>query len=250
MIDPRALNWTMDSYVEEDLPAIIAAVREHTGARRVHWVGHSMGGMVALTYVELYGDDQLASLTVLGSPMTIPQPPNNFLEAIKGNRDLFKLMTLVVNASVPASLHVIDEKTGIAGALYNPRNMSDTVTREFFTRGIEDIPTGVLDQLVGAVATGSLHSADGATDYAQLLGRVKLPCFVAGGMVDHVAPPESIRYVYNHIASTDKQFHIYALVNNDEIDYGHLDLVIGTHAPTDVYPSVEGWLAAHPRSRK
>jgi len=250
MIDPRALNWTMDSYVKQDVPAILKAVRKETGAHSVHWVGHSMGGMIILAYVELYGDDGLATITALGSPMTIPQPPNNFLAAFKQNKELYKLATLVVNASVPASLHVIDERSGMAGALYNPQNMSSSVTREFFTRGVEDIPIGVLDQLVGAVQTGEVRSADGKVNYAKLLDRVTVPSFIAGGMVDHVAPPESVRFVYNHIGSQDKRFHIFAVVNNDAVDYGHLDLVLGRHAPSDVYPAVEGWLASHPVLKK
>jgi len=72
-----------------------------------------------------------------------------------------------------------------------------------------------------------------------------VPCFVAGGLVDLIAEPESIRYVYNNIDSQDKAFHIFAVVNNDTINYGHLDLVIGRYTPRDVFPAIERWLAKH-----
>lgn len=245
-IDPRALNWTTDDYIIYDVPAIIKEVRRRTGAPKVHWVGHSLGGIIIYGYAERFGQEDLASITTLGAPLTIPQPPNNFLNAFRENKRLLKLMTLLVGASVPASLRVLDQQRGVAAAMYNPRNVDQAVLREFFTRGIEDIPTGVLDQLVASVETGELRSHDGTINYARLLGKVTVPTFVAGGLVDLIAPPETIRYVYNHIGSQDKALHIFAVVNNDTIDYGHMDLIFGRYAPRDVFPAIEAWLARHP----
>jgi len=246
MIDPRALNWTVDDYVEYDVPAILAKVREQTGAPAVHWVGHSLGGIIIYAYVARHGGDGLVTITTLGSPLTIPQPPNNFLSAFRDNKNLLKVVFLLVNASVPVSLRVLDQRAGMAAAMYNPRNVDRSVLRRFYTRCVEDIPTAVLDQVVKMVETGELRSHDGQTNYAQLLDKIRVPCFTAGGLVDLIAPPESIRYVYNHIASEDKAFHIFAVVNNDAIDYGHMDLAFGRYASRDVYPAVEEWLARHP----
>lgn len=246
MIDPRTLNWTADDYINYDVPAILEEVRRRTGAPKVHWVGHSLGGIIIYGYVERSGAEALATITTLGSPLTIPRPPNNFLRAFRENRELLKLVSLLVGASVPASLRVLDQQRGVAAAMYNPRNVDRPVLREFFTKGVEDIPTGVLDQLVNLVETGELRSHDGSLNYARMLERVTVPTFAAGGLVDLIAPPESIRYVYNHIGSQDKDLHIFAVVNNDTIDYGHMDQVFGRYAPRDVFPRIEKWLARHP----
>ncbi len=246
-IDPTKLDWTMDDYIIYDVPTILRTVREQTGAPQVHWVGHSLGGVIIYAYVGRFGNEGLASIVSLGVPLTIPQPPNNFLAAFRDNKELFKLITLLVNASIPASLRRLDQRSGVAAALYNPRHVDRPVLREFFTRGVEDIPVGVLDQLVKAVETGEMRSADDETRYAGLLDQVTVPCFVTGGLVDLIAPPEAIRYVYHHISSQDKAFHIFALVNNDSIDYGHLDLIIGRYAPRDVFPAIADWLAHHPQ---
>jgi pimeloyl-ACP methyl ester carboxylesterase len=245
-IDPLSLNWTMDDYVQGDVPAILEAVRAHTGAPTVHWVGHSLGGIIIYAYVEQFGDGELASICTLGSPVTIPQPPNNFLRAFRENKELFKIMTLLVNASLTVTLPVLDERSGAVAAMYNPANVDRSVLREFFTRGVEDIPVGVLDQLLGAVETGELRSHNGKVDYAQMLDKVTVPTFVAGGLVDAIASPESVRFVYSHIAAEKKAFHIFSVVNNDSIDYGHMDMVFGRYAPRDVFPAIERWLAAHP----
>jgi pimeloyl-ACP methyl ester carboxylesterase len=245
-IDPLSLNWTMDDYVRYDVPAILAKVRAETGAPTVHWVGHSLGGIIIYAYAEQFGDSELASICTLGAPLTIPQPPNNFLRALQQNKDLFKIVSLLLPASVPVSLMVLDQRSGIVAAMYNPANVDHSVLQEFFTRDLEDIPVGVLDQLVRAVETGELHSHNGQLNYAQLLEKVTVPTFVAGGLVDVVGCPESIRYVYSHVASQKKEFHIFCVVNNDTIDYGHMDLVFGRYAPRDVFPAIERWLSGHP----
>lgn len=41
-------SWCFDDYVELDLPAAMAAVREASGASRVGYLGHSLGGLVGL----------------------------------------------------------------------------------------------------------------------------------------------------------------------------------------------------------
>jgi polyhydroxyalkanoate synthase len=236
----------MDDYVQGDVPAILAKVREETGAPTVHWVGHSLGGMIIYAYVERFGDSELASISTLGAPLTIPQPPNNFLRGFRDNKDLIKIITLLISPSLATQFPVLDQRSGVVAAMYNPGNADRSVLREFFTRDIEDIPVGVLDQLVAAVQTGELRSNNGQLNYAQLLEKVTVPTFTAGGLVDIIACPESVRYVYSHIGSADKAFHIFCVVNNDTIDYGHMDLVFGRYAPRDVFPAIERWLAAHP----
>lgn len=245
-IDPLALDWTMDDYIQYDVHAILEAVRAQTGAPTVHWVGHSLGGTIIYAYVEQFGDAELASICTLGSPLTIPQPPNNFQRAFRDNKDLFKIMTLLVNASLTVTLPVLDERSGAVAAMYNPANVDRSVLREFFTRGVEDIPVGVLDQLVDAVETGELRSHNGELNYAEMLDKVTVPTFAAGGLVDAVSPPESVRFVYNHVGSQEKAFHIFSIVNNDSIDYGHMDMVFGRYARRDVFPAIDRWLADHP----
>ena len=39
-------SWSIMKYIDHDLPSAIQYVRNHTHAKKVHWVGHSMGGIV------------------------------------------------------------------------------------------------------------------------------------------------------------------------------------------------------------
>jgi predicted alpha/beta hydrolase len=65
----RSASWSIDDNVELDLPAMLHAVREASGVRSVHAVGHSMGGMIltrSLATSEATSD-ALRSCAMLGS---------------------------------------------------------------------------------------------------------------------------------------------------------------------------------------
>jgi L-proline amide hydrolase len=66
-VPERALDWTVDLFVEE-----VSAVREALGLDRLHLFGHSWGGMLAMAYA-LTQPSGLASLVVGHSPASIPQ---------------------------------------------------------------------------------------------------------------------------------------------------------------------------------
>jgi hypothetical protein len=51
--------------------------------------------------------------------------------------------------------------------------------------------------------------------------------------------------VYQRIASRDKAFRIIGKQQGCAHDYSHADLILGLHAPADVYPVILQWLDAH-----
>src|SRR5688572_14434547 len=44
-------DWVLDDYVVHDIPAALTRVLEITGRPAVHWIGHSMGGMLAYPFL-------------------------------------------------------------------------------------------------------------------------------------------------------------------------------------------------------
>ena len=69
-----AFNYPFLRKVEDSARALgraVAEVRRSTGAARVHLVGHSMGGLIARTYVEQQGGaETVASVIMLCSPLS------------------------------------------------------------------------------------------------------------------------------------------------------------------------------------
>jgi pimeloyl-ACP methyl ester carboxylesterase len=62
-------GWDLDSYLLEDLPAGVEAVKARTGRKRLVLLGHSMGGMLGYGYAGSHGD--LSGLVTIGSPSDI-----------------------------------------------------------------------------------------------------------------------------------------------------------------------------------
>lgn len=82
-VDPKYSNWTMDDHIAQDVPAFVSLVRRQTGAAQVSWVGHSMGGMVALAHLARFQNPGIGKVVTVGSQMTMPngQVPLQFLRA-------------------------------------------------------------------------------------------------------------------------------------------------------------------------
>jgi predicted alpha/beta hydrolase len=51
LFSARGTQWTIDDYVEKDVPAIIRFVLKESKAQQVHFLGHSMVGGCGCAYV-------------------------------------------------------------------------------------------------------------------------------------------------------------------------------------------------------
>lgn len=67
-VDP-AHSWSLKTHLELDCPALIEGVRVLAGVDRVHWIGHSMGGLLGCAL--LPGRPPLASLTAMATPLVL-----------------------------------------------------------------------------------------------------------------------------------------------------------------------------------
>ena len=82
----------------------------------------------------------------------------------------------------------------------------------------------------------------GRFDYEEAWARTQVPLLVIGGDLDHLMLPADVRTAYDFSGSTDK-----TLVQLDDygtgVHWGHLDLIVGKHAPRFVWPVVRDWMA-------
>ena len=65
----RHFGWSFDDYLFFDVPAALAYAKHVTGAAAVHWVGHSMGGILGYAHLARGGSADMRSLTVIGSSL-------------------------------------------------------------------------------------------------------------------------------------------------------------------------------------
>jgi len=241
-------EWTLDDHIMKDVPAAIALVQKVTHRRKVAWVGHSLGSIVILGYLERSGSDDVCAVVACGCPMLIPQPPNNIMRDIQ----YFTLAIEAVNNRLQSLAGVATAgqiKSPVDMLFYNPDNVDLPVLTSLFLYAAEDSPRPLVKQLLQLAATGELRSYDGKYNYTANLSKVKTPVMFLAGKVDNMAVPEAVRYAYHAVSSKEKGFRLFGLANGDSIDYGHNDLIIGRRAPKEVYPVILDWLSRHARIR-
>ncbi len=244
---PSKLNWNIDDYIQYDIPAALDYVTSYTKKPRVIWIGHSLGGMIMYGYLGLKPDPKVQALVTLGSPLIIPQPPNNILQAFAKNNLLFKTLLIVNTRSGATGIAPFYEYliTPDKVLFYNQRNMDSETIGKVLEFVVEDLPIGVVNQIIDMVRTGTFRSIDGTINYTELASNITIPALVCCGKADNLAPPESVRFAYHTIGSEDKTFKMFGTANGHKNDYGHNDLILGKFAKKEVYPEILRWVKGH-----
>jgi pimeloyl-ACP methyl ester carboxylesterase len=67
--DDRDDAWTLETHLDRDCPALVEGVRAAAEVTEVHWVGHSMGGLLGCAL--LNRSAPLASLTLMATPLVL-----------------------------------------------------------------------------------------------------------------------------------------------------------------------------------
>jgi pimeloyl-ACP methyl ester carboxylesterase len=237
-------NWTVDDHVNYDVPTVIKMVLHETGKAKLHWIGHSMGGMVMVGHLAKGADPAVASFVALGTPVFVDPPLSAPLALMAKSRGAFEVSNAVVSTNLPALLGAIGgtkAATPIDVLFYNPQDVDDHVIRKLNARATEDISPGQLSQLIDMVATGTFKSADSKSDYTAALGKLTTPALFAVGTVDNLATVGAVKRLYNAWGG-EKDYRLFGVVNGQKCDYGHDDVVIGHNARAEVYPAIRQWL--------
>ncbi len=234
-------GYTFDDLATEDVPALIEAVRAATGAARVSWVGHSMGGLVAYAYAGLFGDDALARLVTLGSPAAMPagmpMPPG---------ADLALRRPTVPMNHLARRFAVFPWLAGgfmgpAAGAGYTAANRATIALC-----GCSRMSSRALGQLRSWAQNRRTFTRSDGTPYEAHYDRVTVPFLCVAGSEDPLSPPAQTRVALDGSRSREPRFACFA----DEAApagtpaLGHLDLIGGVVAARTVFPLVAEFLEA------
>jgi len=241
---PRArdrFDWGFDDFVDKDIPAIVDKALEVTGADKVFWAGHSMGGMVA--YASFSNPDvskKVAGAVAIASP-------GNFKHMQKIGRMLPKLKWIL--GPFPAIHSDIWVRVWIplagvvsmpwSGLTYNPKYMDAQTLRKIAAYLISPISRRLILQFGRWAATGEFEYDD--RDYYESLDDNDTPFLLLAGKRDYLATPSSVRAAYEKLGSTDKTYFCFG-EDDDTCKFGHGDIVLSNKAKEQVYPMVADWL--------
>ncbi|MCB9780733.1 MAG: alpha/beta fold hydrolase [Alphaproteobacteria bacterium] len=238
-------GWSIDTYGRQDLPAAIDHVRAETGAAQVGYVGHSLGGMVAAIYVAQYGDDALAALAVVGSPIDFGDPEPLLEAALIGAPAAGLLPTLPTPTLARAAAAFDRVPLGIDDLLFSPGSVDADARRAMYRSIVSPLSRGEVRQFRRILAEERFVSRDGLTDYVDSLTALDdAPLLVIAGRGDRVAPPDRVTAWIPAAASPDETLVVASRANGFATDYGHLDLTVGDAAAAEIHPLIGAWLAA------
>ena len=238
-------DWSVDDYIHKDLPAIIELVKEKTGQPQVTWVGHSMGGMVMFGYLETEKQENIKNFVAIAAPMIYFEPRNDILEETVKNKNLLKTAATIGVAKVAAQVvGGLGPRVDVPlyTLFYNYDNMHSLTLMKLKSRVVDNASPTVTDQMMSFLQRGEFKSVDGQFSYTQEMGRVKVPTLFLAGQVDNMAPPDVVRYSYEHVSSKEKRYRLFCTANGCRANYGHDDLILGEYAEIEVFPYIYFWL--------
>ena len=238
-IDPKYANWTMDDHISRDVPAFINFVRKKTGANDVTWVGHSMGGIVAIAMLARYRNPGIGRLIAVGSQVTMPngQIVRQYFDSLMTGR------ASQLSGQIDASKAVEIGQSGMQEMFFNVKN-TDPKVFEALSTWATDVPSvGLMKQYTALANRGELLDASGSYSYARNLANLQVPCLFACGAVDRFAPPEVQKFLHARVGSTDKTLRVFGKAGGFQVDAGHDDSLVGLNSKAQVYPVLEKWIA-------
>lgn len=241
----RASSYTFDAFWQYDLPAVIAEVKAVTRADSVDYVGHSMGGMVLYAYLAQGGQGIHAAAT-LGSPTRLDWGTQNEAIIVAAARLIpagWALWTALGARAVVPLQGLVDDGP-IERLFYVTGNTTLTSWKRLIAYGTADIAAGVAAQFVTAVATGNFVSADQAIDFRAGLKEVTTPVLVVAARLDRLALTPAVYDGYRALGGP-KQWLLISRAHGAVAEYGHMDLVVGDRASTEVWTPVLQFFNQH-----
>jgi pimeloyl-ACP methyl ester carboxylesterase len=236
-------GWTVDDYGRRDVAAAVAHVRRVTGAAKVGYVGHSMGGMVGAVYAVDGGASTLSSIVMVGSPATFRRDAP-LMEPARVAMGLAGAGLLYVDSAMGAEIAATagDAVPGrVHRLLYNPAHFRPATERAMLQRIVSPMSREEMQHFSRMLTNERFESADGKVDWTEAFHGVGVPVLAIAGGADQVGRPEFVRpWTEGHAAATR-----YVEIP----EYGHLDLGLGEDAEIDVFPLIGAWLREHPAAR-
>ncbi|ABC84011.1 alpha/beta fold hydrolase [Anaeromyxobacter dehalogenans] len=227
-------RWNLDTYLREDVPAALDAVRAATGARQVLWVGHSQGALMGLAACQRY-PERIAGIVALAAPAHFDVQERLKKLVLLRFTVLGRFTRVAARMLAPFAGHWHPAWADLA---INMRNVAAPVYRRLLANGLENLEPGVLEQFATFIREDSFRSMDGEADYRAGLEGCAQPALFVAAERDGLAPPSVVQATYRRWGGP-KRYVVF------ERDYGHTDLLLGRGAPEQVFPVVREFLLAH-----
>jgi len=234
---------SIDDCLLYDLPAVIRHIRQQTSYGRIHWIGHSLGGMLLYAYAQHFGTSHIASGTTLGSPI-------GFIDAkLKvGRIPGFVLRNpntcgIILRAVAPILL-LLKLPTSLFPV--NMRNLHPRINAGHFYNTLQDPMPKMILALAHWAKTKTWRMLDDKLDVLAGLPGMDFPLLAIFAPRDPFVDPGHARRFFDSLAATDKRFMMMSRENGCQNDYDHCDLAFAPDSTKVIFTPITEWLTQHP----
>ena len=235
---------TLDDVLTRDIPTALQYIREITGQPRVHWVGHSMGGMLLYAYDARTGGEGLASAVTLGSP-----------PGFKGYRYMSHGPLLFLNRHAHTLLSAVFRGFAPYYDIWRPTSRLIPINwdnvhpklraRELFHAA--ELPLPAIGAQMDQWAAGAPWvMCDGAVDVDGHLPKLKTPLLAIFGGIDPFVSLARADEFFGAIENPDKRMIMLSRANGNSANYSHIELPFAIESETEVFGPILEWLQQHP----
>jgi len=240
-------QWLFDDYVFHDLPAAIHKIRQVTRVKKIHWVGHSLGGILAYPVAQTFQEEEvLQSLITVATPLTTDAKPGYF-------KYLYRLDGLI--RLIPAlpyrplsKIAALFPKLALSfesKILFAKENMTEEILKNVLNHTVENVPSSLILQIHDWFRDNHFSSHDRSIDFIEKLEEFSAPILMIIGSIDSFTPLKDIKSGFGRFPNADKKLMVFGKENGQENDYGHIDLLLGKNAPREVFPHIAKWIKKH-----
>lgn len=235
---------TFDDFLRLDLPAVVEHVCATSGSPDLMWLGHSMGGLLMYATLGTGRGARVKAGVAICSPLGFPTrwnvapifEPVAFLgEAITGLH-----AGTLLRFFAPLLLRRKDP--------WNRRFLElDQIDAKFARRlmyhAVQDIPRALALQFRDWVHNDAFRSVDTSVDYRARLAGVRTPVQLILAPNDGLGVPAAARRAIDLLE--DVEVVTCCTADGFSADFGHIDVVFGKHAPTEIFPRIARFLQKH-----
>lgn len=250
-------HYNLNTYVSEFMPEFLAKVREHSGQQQLSLHGWSMGGIFTLCYTALTHDADIRNLVILGTPINSHASGaiGKVYQAIERRAEWVRKNTgFRIHNLNPQWLHTPGWANVVGFKMTNPvgslmgywelvvkladrQFVVNHATTSAFLDKMVAYPGGIVqDMMVRIWIDNEL-----AKGYMQIgknearLADIQCALWAGAGKSDNMVTKAAVETLMDHVSSSDKEFVVVA--------GGHMGILSGSKAPSDVWPKVADWLA-------
>lgn len=240
------LCWDLDDHVFLDVPAILSRVQEASGRERVHWIGHSMGGLILFCHGITHPDAPIASAVTVASSL-------DYRIGDSGYRALLRIRPLLERLEgIPygAMVHLLAPLLGrvptpLEAFQVSFTNIEPELIRRLHARCFHSVPVSLLRSLATTFEERGLCNRDRTLFYLEEARRFSVPVRLIAGTADRQVSVGAVRHTAS-ILGGKSEVRVFGTDFGHGDEYGHWDLLLGRRAETEVWPALADWLENHP----